>query len=118
MARVYRAHDRQLRRPVAVKVLGAPFDRDRAFVERFRREARLRGRARPPEHRGRVRYVRRRHPPDGRRRLVEGETLAERIRRDGPLPADEAVAIGVDVARALAAAHERGVIHRDGSSGT
>ena len=40
MARVYRGVDRQLRRPVAVKVLAAPFDRDRSFLERFRREAR------------------------------------------------------------------------------
>ena len=40
MARVYRGVDRQLRRPVAVKVLAAPFDRDHSFLERFRREAR------------------------------------------------------------------------------
>lgn len=40
MARVHRGLDRQLRRPVAVKILASPFDRDRAFVQRFRREAR------------------------------------------------------------------------------
>ncbi len=113
MARVHRAHDRQLRRPVAVKVLAPPFDRDRAFVERFRREARAAAGLGHPN----IVAVFDTGSDDGIHyfvtELVEGETLAERIRRDGPLPADEAVAIGVDVARALAAAHERGVIHRD-----
>ena len=113
MARVYRAHDRQLRRPVAVKVLAPPFDRDRAFVERFRREARSAAGLGHPN----IVAVFDTGSDDGIHyivtELVEGETLAERISRDEPLPADEAVAIGVDVARALAAAHERGVIHRD-----
>ena len=45
--------------------------------------------------------------------LVEGETLADRLRRDGPMPQAEAVAVAADIARALAAAHERGLIHRD-----
>jgi tRNA A-37 threonylcarbamoyl transferase component Bud32 len=113
MARVHRAHDQQLRRPVAVKVLAPPFDRDRVFVERFRREARAAAGLGHPN----IVAVFDTGSDDGTHyivtELVEGETLAERIRREGPLRADEAVAIGVDVARALAAAHERGVIHRD-----
>jgi eukaryotic-like serine/threonine-protein kinase len=113
MARVHRAVDRQLRRPVAVKILAPPYDRDRSFVERFRREARAAAGLGHPN----IVAVFDTGSDDGTHyivtELVEGETLAERIRRDGPLPADEAVAIGVDVARALAAAHERGVIHRD-----
>src|SRR5262245_3667450 len=113
MARVHRGLDRQLRRPVAVKVLAPPFDRDRAFVERFRREARAAAGLGHPN----IVAVFDTGSDDGTHyivtELVEGETLAQRIRRDGPVPADEAVAIGVDVARALAAAHERGVIHRD-----
>jgi serine/threonine-protein kinase len=113
MARVHRALDRQLRRPVAVKILASPFDRDPAFVERFRREARSAAGLGHPN----IVAVFDTGSDDGTHyivtELVDGETLAERIRRDGPLPADEALAIGVDVARALAAAHERGVIHRD-----
>ena len=45
--------------------------------------------------------------------LVEGETLADRLRRDGPMPPVDAVAVAVDIARALASAHARGLIHRD-----
>ena len=113
MARVHRGRDRQLRRPVAVKILAPPFDRDRAFVERFRREARAAAGLGHPN----IVAVFDTGSDDGTHyivtELVEGETLAERIRRDGPLPPGEAAAVGVAVARALAAAHERGIIHRD-----
>ena len=44
--------------------------------------------------------------------LVEGEDLAERLKR-GPLPVDEAIAIGRQIAEALEAAHEKGIVHRD-----
>src|SRR3712207_745650 len=44
---------------------------------------------------------------------VEGETLKDRIRRFGRLPVDEAIAYAIEVARALGAAHERGIVHRD-----
>ena len=54
--------------------------------------------------------------PDGQRflvlELVEGEDLAERFRR-GPIPVDEAIAIARQIAEALEAAHEKGVVHRD-----
>jgi len=113
MARVYRGVDRQLRRPVAVKVLAAPFDRDRSFVERFRREARAAAGLSHPN----IVAVFDSGSDDGTHfivtELVEGETLADRLRRDGPMPPEEAVAVAVDIARALAAAHERGLIHRD-----
>ena len=113
MARVYRGVDRQLRRPVAVKVLAAPFDRDRSFLERFRREARAAAGLSHPN----IVAVFDSGSDDGTHfivtELVEGETLADRLRRDGPMPPEEAVAVAVDIARALAAAHERGLIHRD-----
>jgi serine/threonine protein kinase len=112
MAKVHRGYDRHLRRPVAVKVLAPPYDRDRAFVERFRREARSAAGLSHPNvvsvfdsgsYHGTHFIV---------TELVEGETLRDRLRR-GPLAAEEAVAVAVDVCRALEAAHLRGLIHRD-----
>jgi len=113
MARVHRGLDRQLRRPVAVKVLAPPLDRDKAFVERFRREARAAAGLSHPN----IVAVFDSGSDDGTHyivtELVDGETLAQRLRRDGPMPPPEAVGIAVDVCHALAAAHERGVVHRD-----
>lgn len=112
MAHVHRGRDLQLGRPVAVKVLAPPFDRDRAFVERLRREARAAARLNHPNivavyDAG----------SDGDRHfivteLVEGETLAEVLAR-GPIPARRAIEIAIHVCRALAAAHQGGVVHRD-----
>jgi tRNA A-37 threonylcarbamoyl transferase component Bud32 len=113
MARVHRGLDRQLRRHVAVKVLAPPLDRDRSFIERFRREARAAAGLSHPN----IVAVFDSGSDHGTHfivtELVEGETLADRLKRDGPMPPAEAVAVAVDVARALAAAHERGLIHRD-----
>ncbi len=113
MARVYRGLDRQLGRQVAIKVLASPFDRDREFVERFRREARAAAGLSHPN----IVAVFDSGSDDGTHfivtELVEGETLADRLRRDGPMPPADAVAVAADIARALAAAHTRGLIHRD-----
>ena len=112
MARVHRGYDRHLRRPVAVKVLASPYDRDRSFVERFRREARAAAGLSHPN----VVSVFDSGSYHGTRfivtELVEGETLAERLHR-GPISPEEAIAVAVDVCRALEAAHARGLIHRD-----
>jgi eukaryotic-like serine/threonine-protein kinase len=113
MARVHQGLDRQLGRQVAIKVLASPFDRDREFVERFRREARAAAGLSHPN----VVAVFDSGSDDGTHfivtELVEGETLADRLRRDGPMPPADAVAVAADIARALAAAHTRGLIHRD-----
>ena len=113
MARVHQGLDRQLGRQVAIKVLASPFDRDREFVERFRREARAAAGLSHPN----IVAVFDSGSDDGTHfivtELVEGETLADRLRRDGPMPPADAVAVAVDIARALAAAHARGLIHRD-----
>ena len=94
-------------------MLAPPFDRDREFVERFQREARAAAGLSHPN----IVAVFDSGSDDGTHfivtELVEGETLADRLRRDGPMPPAEAVAVAVDIARALAAAHERGLIHRD-----
>ena len=112
MARVHRGYDRHLRRPVAVKVLAPPYDRDGTFLERFRREARSAAGLSHPNvvsvfdsgsYHGTHFIV---------TELVDGETLGERLRR-GPMPPGEAAAVAVDVCHALEAAHARGLIHRD-----
>src|SRR5262245_14277739 len=112
MARVHRGYDRHLRRPIAIKVLAPPYDRDTAFVERFRREARSAAGLSHPNvvsvfdsgsYHGTNFIV---------TELVEGETLAERLRR-GPMAPEEAVSVALAVCRALVAAHARGLIHRD-----
>jgi tetratricopeptide (TPR) repeat protein len=110
MGDVYRAHDRLTGEQVAVKVLQGNRSLDGA---RFRREAEALSNLRHP---GIVRYVAHGATPSGERYLVmewlEGEELADRLDR-GPLSVEHAVALARAVAESLAAAHERGVVHRD-----
>src|SRR5437867_4348302 len=112
MGEVYRARDPRLGRDVAIKGLPAEFARDPERLARFRREAQTLATLNHPniaaiyglEEAGEV--------PHLVLELVEGESLADRLAR-GPLPPREALALGVQVAAAIEAAHERGVVHRD-----
>jgi serine/threonine-protein kinase len=112
MGIVYLARDVQLDRDVAIKVLPSHLATDESR-ERFLREARMAaGLSHPhivPIHRvgtshGFVFFV---------MSYVEGETLGERLRTKGPLPAAEAARVLREVAWALAYAHGRGIVHRD-----
>ena len=113
MATVYLAHEVALDRDVAIKVLPQAFIRDKQFVNRFRREARLAARL---EHPNIVRIYRIGEEP----RLcyfvmsyIPGGTIAERVKTFGPLPVADIVRWGIDACAALGYAHEHGVIHRD-----
>jgi serine/threonine-protein kinase len=113
MGSVYRAVDETLGRQVAVKALRRELADDPTFLERFRREARA---AAALSHPG-VAAIYDYGEVDGQpfivMELVEGENLAERVAAGGPLPWQEAFAIGEQVAAALAAAHAHGLVHRD-----
>jgi serine/threonine-protein kinase len=102
MGEVYRATDTRLHRKVAVKVSAAQFS------ERFEREARLIGSLNHPN----ICQLYDIGPNYLVMELVEGPTLANRIRR-GALPLDEALTIARQIAEALEAAHEKGRVHRD-----
>ncbi len=113
MAEVYRGRDRQLDRPVAVKVLSAELSRDASFVERFRREARQVANLSHPnivevydwgEREGTYYIV---------MAYVEGRTLGDVLRREGPLHPDRAAEVAIEITAALGFAHRNGVIHRD-----
>ena len=113
MGEVWAARDLLLDRPVAVKVLGAALAGDGRAAERLRREARAAARLDHPniarmldlgEHDGRPYLV---------MELLEGESLAARIDRAGPIPPAEAARVVAAVADALQAAHSAGVVHRD-----
>jgi eukaryotic-like serine/threonine-protein kinase len=118
MGQVYLARDARLDRNVALKVLppALTVDADRLF--RFKREALVLASLNHPNIA--AIYGLEEGRPSGSElpvdalvlELVEGPTLAERIAR-GPLPLDEARAIGMQIAAALEAAHERGIVHRD-----
>jgi serine/threonine-protein kinase len=117
MASVWRAVDQVLGRLVAVKVLASGLMADRGFLERFRVEARSAAQLSHP-HITSVFDYGEWDLPGGQRvafivmELLEGESLAARLQR-GPLPWPEAVGACTQVAQALAAAHRRGVVHRD-----
>jgi len=113
MAEVFLARDLLLDRPVALKVLFPEFAADRSFVERFRREARSAANLNHPnivsiydwgEEEGTYFIV---------MEYVEGRTLRQVIREDGPVAPRRAAEIGADIAAALGFAHKNGVIHRD-----
>jgi len=112
MGAVYRARDTRLDRDVAVKVVHPPFAGDTERMVRFEREARLLASLSHPhiatihglEHDGEMRFL--------VMELVPGLTLAERLKHGG-LPVAEALPIASQIAAAIEAAHERGVIHRD-----
>ena len=112
MGEVYRAHDPKLNRDVALKVLPELFATNQDRLVRFKREAQVLASLNHPniaaiygfEEWGGVQAL--------VLELVEGPTLAERIRR-GPVPLDESLPIATQIAEALAAAHEQGIIHRD-----
>ncbi|HEX6791220.1 MAG TPA: protein kinase [Candidatus Krumholzibacteria bacterium] len=112
MGEVYRARDSRLGRDVAIKSLPEEFAQDADRLARFEREARLLASL---SH-SNIAAIHGVEEVESRRYLVlefvEGETLAARLAR-GPLPVDEAVEICRDIAAAVEAAHENGVVHRD-----
>ncbi|WBB53535.1 protein kinase [Verrucosispora sp. WMMD573] len=118
MATVWRGYDLRLQRTVAVKLLSAPLLGDPAARDRIRREALAAARldhpgvARVYDY-GEQRHLTRTPTPFLVMEFVAGSTLAARLRAAGPLPPVEAVRIGREVAAALAAAHEQGIVHRD-----
>ena len=112
-AEVWRAHDEQLDRPVAVKRLHPHLLPDSASRQRLVAEARAAARLSHPVIVGIYDVDDTGESPAIVMELVDGESLATRIDRDGPLPEREAVRITADVAEALYHAHQQGVVHRD-----
>jgi serine/threonine protein kinase len=112
MGEVYQARGTKLGRDVALKILPELFAADPDRVARFQREAQVFASLNhpnisaiygPQESNGVLALV---------LELVEGPTLADRIAR-GPIPLDEALPVAKQIAEALGAAHEQGIIHRD-----
>jgi serine/threonine protein kinase len=117
MSTVYRALDVTLERQVAIKLMNREVASDSDQLERFRREARAVAQLSHPHIVGVIDAGDDGDPHHPRPYIVleyvEGETLKERIRRNGRLPIPEAVAYAIEIARALGAAHSRHIIHRD-----
>lgn len=118
MSTVYRAFDTVLERQVAIKLMHREIAGDSDQLERFRREARAVAQLNHPHVVG-VIDAGEEGEEDGFTtpyivfEYVEGETLKQRIRRHGRLPIAESLAYSIEVARALGAAHERHIVHRD-----
>src|SRR3989441_7636332 len=112
MGEVYRAKDSKLKREIAIKVLPEAFSQDAERISRFQREAEVLASLNHPHIAaiydlgsfGDSRFL--------VLELVEGDTLGDRIAR-GAIPLNEALSIASQIAEALEAAHEKGVIHRD-----
>ncbi|HEU4921015.1 MAG TPA: protein kinase, partial [Candidatus Limnocylindrales bacterium] len=113
MATIFRSHDNQLGRDVAVKLLRPEYGRDPDFGARFRQEAQNAASLNHPNIVSVYDYGQDTAGPFIVMELVEGEDLSSIIRRSGALPPRQAARIVADTARALEAAHARGIVHRD-----
>jgi eukaryotic-like serine/threonine-protein kinase len=113
MSTVYRGFDEVLERTVAVKVMDRGVASDSDQLERFRREARAVAQLNHPHivtvidagEDDQMAYI--------VFEYVEGENLKRVIEREGPVPVERALELGVQIARGLVCAHERGLVHRD-----
>jgi tRNA A-37 threonylcarbamoyl transferase component Bud32 len=122
MSSVYRAFDTVLERAVAIKIMHREIATDSDQLERFRREARSVAQLNHP-HVVTVIDAGEEPSPEGDQpgvgapyivlEYVDGETLKAVIRREGPLDIPQAIAYAIEIARALGAAHERQIVHRD-----
>ena len=112
MGKVYRARDSKLGREVAIKTMTPEFACDPDRIARFKREAKLLASLNHPN----IAAIHGLEESGGTTflvlELVEGETLANRIKA-GPIPIAESLKLALQIAEALEAAHEKGVIHRD-----
>jgi tRNA A-37 threonylcarbamoyl transferase component Bud32 len=113
MSTVYKAHDSLLERHVALKVLHQQYNEDDDFVERFKREARSVAQLQHPNI---VTVIDR--GEEGERQyivfeFIDGENLKELVVRKGRLGVRDALGIALEIARALAFAHDHGLVHRD-----
>ena len=112
MGEVFKATDSRLNRQVALKILPDHLASDLDRMARFHREAQVLASLSHPNIAG----IYGLEESSGRHalvmELVEGEDLAERLRR-GPIPVDEAARLALQIATALEAAHEKGIVHRD-----
>jgi eukaryotic-like serine/threonine-protein kinase len=113
MSSVYKARDRLLERNVALKVLHPHYSDDAEYVERFRREARSVAQLSHPH----IVTVIDRGEDGGQQFIVfefiDGENLKQLIGRIGPLPVRRAVELALEIADALAFAHDHDLVHRD-----
>jgi serine/threonine-protein kinase len=112
MGEVYRAQDTRLNRQVAIKVLPRTHASDPDRIARFQREAQAVAALNHPNIAGIFEFADAGETTFLVLELIDGDTLAERIRR-GPIPVEEALVIGKQILEALEAAHERGICHRD-----
>ena len=124
MSSVYRAFDTVLERPVAIKLMHREIATDSDQLERFRREARSVAQLNHPHV---VKVIDAGEEPAENERegdgevgtpyivleYVDGETLKDLIRREGPLDISQALAYAIEIARALGAAHDHQIVHRD-----
>ncbi len=112
MGEVWRARDSKLGREVAIKTLPEEFAQDEERLARFEREAKLLASLNHPN----IAAIYGLEEDNGTRflvlELVEGDTLADRLKR-GAIPVEESLKLALQIAEALEAAHEKGVIHRD-----
>src|SRR3984957_15200718 len=113
MGEVYQARDSKLGRDVAIKVLPEAFAHDPERLSRFQREAKILAALNHPN----IATIYGLEQSNGTSylvmELVSGETLADRVKREGAVPVEEALTIAEQIAEALEAAHEKGIIHRD-----
>lgn len=113
MTDVFLGHDTLLSRPVAIKRLFPEFAADPSFVERFRREATAAANLNHPNIVSVYDWGSSQSTYYIVMEYIEGQSLAELLRSDGPLPPEHAAEIALSVAAALGFAHNNGVVHRD-----